>query len=112
MNARTEYWRECISEAAEECGAVLTHEQVIEIADIVEGAHENYGMAFGHDVADANLSATRRREVSDLKAQVEREQRKVHCRQCNGVGSITTQGPYHSGTSQCWKCSGDGRHDP
>lgn len=41
-----DYWRECVADAAEECGATLTTEQVNAIAHSVEGAHENYGMAF------------------------------------------------------------------
>ena len=29
-----DYWRECVSNAAEECGAVLTPEQVNSIAEL------------------------------------------------------------------------------
>lgn len=41
-----EYWQECISDAAEECGVALSPDQLALIARAVEGAHENYGMAF------------------------------------------------------------------
>lgn len=41
-----DYWKECVSEAAESCGVELTEEQVIHIAASVEGCHENFGMAF------------------------------------------------------------------
>ena len=41
-----DYWKECISIAADECGAVLTDTQIAAIAESVEGGHENYGMAF------------------------------------------------------------------
>lgn len=43
---KKDYWAECIAEAAAECGAVLTSEQESHIAACVEGAHDNYGMAF------------------------------------------------------------------
>lgn len=45
MNAQ-EYWIECVSIAADECGASLTKEQIACIADSVQGGHENYGLAF------------------------------------------------------------------
>jgi len=41
-----DYWAECISKAAEDCGATLTPEQLESIAKAVEGSHENYGQAF------------------------------------------------------------------
>lgn len=44
--AQKNYWIECVSIAAEECGASLTQEQIAEIAASVESGHENYGMAF------------------------------------------------------------------
>ena len=43
---KTDYWRECIETAAEECGLLLTREQLECMAADVEGCHENYGMAF------------------------------------------------------------------
>ena len=41
-----DYWEECVANAAEECGAVLTDEQVSVIAEAASAAHKNYGMAF------------------------------------------------------------------
>lgn len=41
-----DYWAECISLAADECGLTLTSEQLSELAASVQGGHENYGMAF------------------------------------------------------------------
>lgn len=41
-----DYWKECISYAAEECSLTLTDEQLSLLADSVSGGHENYGMAF------------------------------------------------------------------
>ena len=56
-----DYWKECISLAADECGAVLTEKQLNEIAESVKGGHENYGMAFYSPPA------------SDRYGQIERE---------------------------------------
>ena len=41
-----DYWKECISLAAEDCGLAMTSEQLESLADSVQGGHENYGMAF------------------------------------------------------------------
>ena len=42
----TDYWKECISLAAEECGLAITAEQLETVAVSAETGHENYGMAF------------------------------------------------------------------
>lgn len=42
----SDYWTECISAAAEECGLTLTPEQLECLAGGAEGGHDNYGMAF------------------------------------------------------------------
>ena len=41
-----DYWAECISIAADECGLELTSEQLDMLAGSVQGGHENYGMAY------------------------------------------------------------------
>ena len=46
MPVYNDYWEECISEAAEECGLVLTPHQLKEVAEAVMCSHDNYGMAF------------------------------------------------------------------
>lgn len=40
------YWEECISTAASECGLTLTKDQLQSLASSAESAHKNYGMAF------------------------------------------------------------------
>ena len=40
------YWKECIQDAADECGLNISAEQISSIADSVRIAHENYDMAF------------------------------------------------------------------
>jgi len=46
MSNTIDYWKECISIAAEECELTLTDEQLEYIAGAAEGGHECYGMAF------------------------------------------------------------------
>lgn len=41
-----DYWKECISIAAEECGLTLTGEQLDALASSAQAGHEHYGMAF------------------------------------------------------------------
>ena len=41
-----DYWRECISIAAEECGLTLTQKQLDCLVESASSGHENYGMAF------------------------------------------------------------------
>lgn len=46
MSAQKDYWIECMSNAAEECGLSLTEDQLKCLAEFAESGHENYGMAF------------------------------------------------------------------
>ncbi|PHM50149.1 hypothetical protein [Xenorhabdus sp. KK7.4] len=41
-----EYWQECISCGADDCGLVLTDEQLLSLAKTVSNGHGYYGMAF------------------------------------------------------------------
>ncbi len=43
---KKEYWVECISLAADECGLVLTKEQLACLAESAAMGHAHYGMAF------------------------------------------------------------------
>lgn len=42
----SDYWKECISIAADECGLELTSDQLDYLASSAEAGHEHYGMAF------------------------------------------------------------------
>lgn len=107
----TDYWEDHAEIAVNEAGLTATPEQISVIAGVIESAHEFYGQMHGHDVASANFHGEQRREIERLQREVAKEKSKVTCKTCGGNGWITTQGPYHSSTSQCWKCNGDGRHD-
>ena len=41
-----DYWKECISDAAHECGLTMTEDQADYLAKAAELGHEHYGMAF------------------------------------------------------------------
>lgn len=105
MNA-SEYWQECIAVALDEAGVIATIEQINEIADTVEGAHECYGMAF-YQPENPLIG-----ELKEAKQALKAEQDLVFCQTCRGSGSLTSHGPYHSATSSCWKCNGNGKHKP
>ena len=57
MSAETDYWSECIGYAAESCALELTAEQHKCLAESVQEAHENYGMAFYSPPSSDRLDA-------------------------------------------------------
>jgi len=67
-----DYWRECLSNAAEECGATLTDAQLNAMAADVCLAHENYGMAFYSPPASDRYAEIERKWKGKLAA-AERE---------------------------------------
>ena len=75
-----DYWETCISEAFEDAGIDATTEQIGTVISWVEGCHENYSMANGHDAIPSPLDA----EVKRLKAEIVKNQEK-HESQLRGV---------------------------
>jgi hypothetical protein len=61
-----DYWEECITEAFDDAGIEATKEQIDTVTSWVDGAHENYGMAFGHDCIPNPMES----EVEKLKAHI------------------------------------------
>lgn len=107
-----EYWIECVSNALEDAGVKANADQIAMIANDVQGAHECYGMAFGHDVASSNWHANNEREKTALKKAVVHEKEKVNCPDCKGEGRLRyNTGPWAVNT-ECSKCRGDGRLHP
>lgn len=100
-----DYWQECIAEAFEDAGIQATQEQIDTVANWVEGAHENYGMAHGHDAIPNPLVL----ENEKLRRQMKEEEDKIICPECKGKGRIITRGPYHGSDSECSRCRGEGR---
>ncbi len=69
-----EYWKECISIAADECGLVMSADQLEEIASSVQSGHENYGMAYYSPPASDRYAAIERewkKKYDDLKKELE-----------------------------------------
>jgi len=103
-----DYWHECIAEAFDEAGIVATMEQIDTVVDWVEGAHENYGMAHGHDCIANPLEERNKTLARELK----QERDKVICKECNGKGEIVENWADRSSMSSCSRCRGEGRHAP
>ena len=74
------YWEECITEALEEAGVTATKKQIDFIVGWVEGAHENYGMAYGHECIPNPLAA----DIDKLKSQL-RKTEDAHEKQIHGI---------------------------
>jgi len=104
------YWEECISEAVDEVGLRATKEQIATIASWVEGAHENYGTANGHDcMADPTESKAQQelRELKDKnKKREEWEAVTEPCVICNTTG-VVRDGWGRDCMCDC--CGGEGR---
>lgn len=109
MDHYRDYWNEAVEASLVDVGITATAEQREAIAGDMEVCHVQFGMAFGHDVASQNCQAAKDKEIADLRTELRDERAKQICGTCAGQGSITTQGPSHSGTSQCNNCGGSGR---
>ncbi len=103
-----DYWNECISEALDDAGIAATQKQIDAVVLWVEGAHENYGMAHGHDCIPNPLGEENKRLARELA----KEREKIICGECNGRGRITSCGPVYVSSSECHGCHGEGRHAP
>ena len=105
-NVYTEYWKEAVLCALDTVGIKITDEQANAVARDMEIAHDQYSMAFYHP--ENPMIA----ELKETKKLLALERSKVFCKECEGKGRITTQGPYHCSDSQCYKCRGEGKHKP
>ncbi len=103
-----DYWKECISEALDEAGLTATQEQIDNIAESVQGSHENYSMYMGYECIPNPLKA----ENEKLTKQIRDEKRKVICEMCDGKGRIINHGPSFSTDSECTRCRGAGWYLP
>jgi len=104
------YWQECVYEALEDAGLKATDKQIETIAGWVEGAHDNYGMATGLDVADSNYVSDDKKELEALRLGIENNRKWVAttkpCPSCH------TEGTVKDGCGRgvrCHRCSGEGR---
>jgi len=112
MDARKQYWVDCVSEALDEAGVTATPGQIEQIAGVVSGGHESYGMAFGDDVATSNWHARNTREKDALKAALGREREMMRCTTCLGSGREKySVGPWNV-NAHCPSCNGHGKVHP
>lgn len=62
-----EYWKESLSSAAEECGLIITEEQLNFMAEAMQGSHENYGLYTGYDSITCPAESQAQKELEELK---------------------------------------------
>jgi len=105
-----EYWIECISEALDDSGIKATPEQIKNIAEWVDGSHENYDMATGLDIVESNYISPAQRELDKLKEEIEKrriwECETKPCGACHGYGTIIDG---WGRRVECDVCRGKGR---
>lgn len=68
MSTQRDYWKECISIAADECELTLTPKQLEYLASSAEGGHEHYGMAFYSPPPSERLNEIEKEWKNKLKA--------------------------------------------
>tara|TARA_R110000824_G_scaffold220201_2_gene407267 strand:- start:2387 stop:2713 length:327 start_codon:yes stop_codon:yes gene_type:complete len=105
-----DYWIECISEALKESNIKASAEQINNISEFVEGAHENYGMATGSDVANDNFISEDSLKLSESEAAIDKrkrwEQSTTPCVCCNTTGLVIDG---WGRDQKCTPCDGLGR---
>lgn len=87
-----EYWKECISQAAEDCGLSMTSEQLESIADSVQGGHENYSMAFYSPPSSDRYADIER----EWKAKLKSKEQEFERYRCNSETAIKQALRQHS----------------
>jgi hypothetical protein len=75
-----DYWKDCIAEGLCDAGIEATEAQVLTVADWVECAHENYGMATGEEF----IPNPENEEIEQLKRKIKAIEAS-HERQVNGI---------------------------
>ncbi|MCP4900069.1 MAG: hypothetical protein GY906_24125 [bacterium] len=101
-------WQETVASSFDEHGIAATTDQIAKVADDVRGTQENWELVSYTPTGPSQLQ----KDLTEANRQLDEERRKTTCRECHGIGHITSYGPCHSATSQCWKCRGEGRHLP
>ena len=105
-----DYWAECISEAFDEVEIKATKEQIEYVAGCVEGAHENYSLATGEDIVNANFKSEAQIELERLKMEIEREENfKNSTEPCEGCYTTGTVQDRWGRNATCENCNGKGR---
>ena len=98
------YWKEAVMCSFEEHGISAMDEQISGIAEDMDGACENIGMAF-HVPENPLL-----KELDNAKKELQIEREKEHCFACRGTGRVQSYGGTLVFDSQCDKCNGEGKY--
>jgi len=85
-----------------------TDDQIGTIAYWVEGAHDNYRQATGHDTIPNPISL----ELEKVNRELELERNKVSCSVCKGKGYLVDDYGFRSSESSCFNCRGEGKISP
>lgn len=105
-----DYWEECVRVGLEEAGIKATDEQVQILVGSVEGGHENYGMAHGHDCILNPVDTEATRTLARMKREKDQHDNWVSstkpCRSCTTTG-LVLDGWGRDQT--CGYCGGQGR---
>ncbi len=80
----TDYWEECIAQAAEGCGLVIAPDQLKTLADSAKSGHENYGMAFYSPPDSERMDDIEKEWKAKLKA----KDQELECYQRNAETAI------------------------
>lgn len=105
------YWKIFVDEVLPDLGINANKDQADQLAEMIEGAHENYGMATGNDIADQNYISDEARELEEIKANAEKlrlwECKTQPCKSCTTTGLVVDG---WGRNKRCDQCSGEGRH--
>lgn len=89
-----DYWKEAVSIGAEECGAELTAEQILGIAESVQGSHENYSLCFYRPSASDRVESIE----SEWKAKYHALEKEMEKRERNAEEAIRRKLNLHTRT--------------
>lgn len=95
-----DYWRECVAEAFDDAKITATEEQIANVAGWVEGAHDNFGMAHGHD----DIPNPRDDEVARLARELQVAREEKRCPVCGSE----VEGKYQFGRLRSIECDSCG----
>jgi hypothetical protein len=105
-----DYWKECISVAANDCGLSLTEEQLECLVGAVESGHENYRMALGYNDIPNPVESRAQEELRQLKIEKQKQEEWKNstkpCRTCVTSGCVTD---IWGRDIVCPNCDGRGR---
>ena len=108
-----EYWKESISSAAEDCGLIMTDEQLTYMAEAMKGSHDCYSLYSGNEFIPNPSESAAKRELEELKRKIQQkmewENSTVPCKRCATTG--TTRDGWGRGRD-CPDCNGKGRVSP